>query len=320
MKDDVVEKEKLSGPQLAVQSYLDELLQEATAEFQESVDEQTSASSIEAVKIETVKEESKTESQIEKATLEPTKAADAALGENVVSTSDDVEVISSVSTDDIGVDLPISIEDFDRVTPTADSQDVIAPSQELIPENADSDVTQLDNESEQVNLVEVEPKAEKEAERPWNESRFECLLFNVGGLKIAVPLVELGGIQKADKSTITSIFGQPDWFIGISSVNDLRIRTVDTAKWVMPNHYKGELTSEFQFIIQLDRSSWGLACEEVAEAITLEPSEVKWRTDRTKRPWLAGTVIKHMCAILDVQGFINLLDDPENGFNPSTLK
>ncbi len=168
----------------------------------------------------------------------------------------------------------------------------------------------------------VEPKVvrAKTNPLPWAESRFECLLFNVGGLKIiAVPLIELGGIQKAGKESITTIFGQPDWFIGISSINDLRIRTVDTAKWVMPNHDKDKLSGAFQFIIQLDRSDWGLACDEVVEAIKLEPSEVKWRSDRSKRPWLAGTVIKHMCAILDVQGFIELLEDPKNGFNP-TLK
>jgi purine-binding chemotaxis protein CheW len=85
----------------------------------------------------------------------------------------------------------------------------------------------------------------------------------------------------------------------------------------MPDHYDGELKENFKFVIQLDRSDWGVACEEVAEAITLEPSQVKWRTDRSKRPWLAGTVIEHMCAILDVQGFIELLDDPKNGFKNS---
>ena len=170
------------------------------------------------------------------------------------------------------------------------------------------------NKEDTAEDVELVAKLDKTKPLPWAQSRFECLLFNVGGLKMAVPLVELGGIQKADYEKVTKIFGQPEWFIGVSSVNDLRIRTVDTARWVMPNHYKGELHDSFKFVIQLDRSNWGLACEDVAEAISLEPSEVKWRSDRSKRPWLAGTVINHMCAILDVQGFIELLDDPVNGF------
>lgn len=158
------------------------------------------------------------------------------------------------------------------------------------------------------------PALSKTDPLPWAKSRFECLLFKVGGLKMAVPLVELGGIQKADKSNITPLFGQPKWFLGVATVHEKHIRTVDTALWVMPNHYQGDLKENFKFVIQLDRSDWGLACEIVAEAITLEPSAVKWRSDRSKRPWLAGTVIEHMCAILDVQGFIELLNDPKNGF------
>ena len=149
---------------------------------------------------------------------------------------------------------------------------------------------------------------------PWATGRFECLLFYVGGLKLAVPLVELGGIFQSGRDKLTSIFGQPDWFMGVANVGEFNLRTVDTARWIMPNHYEGEMKDNFKFVIQLDRTDWGVACERVAEAITLEPSQVKWRSDRSKRPWLAGTVIDHMCAILDVQGFIELLDDPQNGF------
>ncbi|WP_240009543.1 chemotaxis protein CheW [Marinomonas algicola] len=172
-----------------------------------------------------------------------------------------------------------------------------------------NDLIDADNQVE-----DTAPVLSKTDPLPWAKSRFECLLFKVGGLKMAVPLVELGGIQKADKSNLTPLFGQPKWFLGVATVHDKHIRTVDTALWVMPNHYQGDLKENFKFVIQLDRSDWGLACEVVAEAITLEPSAVKWRSDRSKRPWLAGTVIEHMCAILDIQGFIELLNDPKNGF------
>ncbi|TPE54723.1 chemotaxis protein CheW [Maribrevibacterium harenarium] len=160
----------------------------------------------------------------------------------------------------------------------------------------------------------AKPQIAKTDPLPWAQSRFECLLFYVGGLKMAVPLVELGGIYQANKDNVTNIFGQPSWYMGVANVGEFNIRTVDTARWVMPDHYVGELKDNFKFVIQLDRSDWGLACEKVAEAISLEPSQVKWRSDRSRRPWLAGTVIDHMCAILDVQGFIELLDDPNNGY------
>jgi purine-binding chemotaxis protein CheW len=34
---------------------------------------------------------------------------------------------------------------------------------------------------------------------------------------------------------------------------------------------------------------------------------VKWRTQRNQRPWLAGTVIEHMCALVDVTALAELI-------------
>ncbi|WP_198266126.1 hypothetical protein [sulfur-oxidizing endosymbiont of Gigantopelta aegis] len=41
--------------------------------------------------------------------------------------------------------------------------------------------------------------------------------------------------------------------------------------------------------------------------ITLKTDEVKWRSSRTKRRWLLGTVIDHMCALLDSEEFSAML-------------
>lgn len=52
---------------------------------------------------------------------------------------------------------------------------------------------------------------------------------------------------------------------------------------------------------------WGLAVHQVSRSIRLDPSEVKWRTQRHQRPWLAGTVIEHMCALVDVTALAELI-------------
>ena len=36
----------------------------------------------------------------------------------------------------------------------------------------------------------------------------------------------------------------------------------------------------------------------------LRPEQVRWRSARSKRPWLAGTVVKHMCA--EIAGHVRL--------------
>lgn len=177
-------------------------------------------------------------------------------------------------------------------------------------------VTHIQAEIEQDNLVTEQAdtdSAVKENEgwtdgRPdWAQGRFECLLFVVKGLKLAVPLAELGGIHKLEKEP-TPLFGQPGWFLGIVRTNNMNVGLVDTAQWVMSEHIDDDHKPDFRFAIRIHNSEWGLACHEVAEAISLDPDEVKWRTSLGKRPWLAGTVVDHMCALIDVAAFARLLD------------
>jgi len=41
--------------------------------------------------------------------------------------------------------------------------------------------------------------------------------------------------------------------------------------------------------------------------LRLTPDQVRWRTERTRRRWLAGTVIEHMCALIDPPAFAEML-------------
>jgi purine-binding chemotaxis protein CheW len=160
---------------------------------------------------------------------------------------------------------------------------------------------------EEVKLQPRDNEGWTEGRPNWAQERFECLLFVVKGLKLAVPLAELGGIHKQEKEP-TPLFGQPGWFLGILRNNRMNIGLVDTAQWVMPEYINGDHNTDYRFAIHIHNSEWGLACDEVAEAISLDPSEVKWRTKLGRRPWLAGTVVDHMCALIDVAAFARLLD------------
>jgi len=147
----------------------------------------------------------------------------------------------------------------------------------------------------------------KEGRPSWAQQRFECLLFKVSGLMLAVPLVELGGVLKLDQE-LTPLFGQPDWFLGLlPSKTEGTVKVIDTARWVMPERYNEAERSSLKYVVMMESSEWGMACHEVADAITLEPHQVNWRSDRGRRPWLAGTVIEHMCAIMDVAALVRLL-------------
>lgn len=140
----------------------------------------------------------------------------------------------------------------------------------------------------------------------WRERPFEALLFDVGGLTLAVPLVSLGSIHSLE-TDITPLFGQPDWFLGLLPTAAGNLKVLDTARWVMPERYSPALQDDLRFVISVQGYDWGMAVHGVSRSIKLNPDQIKWRSQQGKRPWLAGTVIEHMCALLDVSALASLL-------------
>jgi purine-binding chemotaxis protein CheW len=144
----------------------------------------------------------------------------------------------------------------------------------------------------------------------WAQSRFDVLLFKVSGLTLAVPLVSLGQIQPITDE-LTPLFGQADWFMGIQPTPQGKIRTVNTAKFVMPERYDESFVKSAKYVVSINGVPWGLAVDSVNQPISLMPDDVKWRGNRSKRPWLAGTLKDHMCALLDIPMIGQMLIDAD---------
>ena len=141
----------------------------------------------------------------------------------------------------------------------------------------------------------------------WAAEPFECLLFDVAGLTLAVPLVCLGSIYSLAGRVLTPLFGQPDWFLGILPSQGGKLNVLDTARWVMPERYRDDFREGLQYVISVQGYEGGLAVHQVSRSLRLHPNEIKWRSQRGQRPWLAGTVIEHMCALLDVAQLAELI-------------
>ncbi|TRO11815.1 chemotaxis protein CheW [Ectopseudomonas mendocina] len=249
--------------QLALQSYLDGLLQEAAAELEMSV----SLDEFEAAVL---------EEQVRDARL--------------------VEPVAPVAAP---VALAVVVEP--QVQVAVAPVELLAPVQAPVIEEAPPEVAILAELAPQ-------PAALLADGRPtWAEEPFECLLFDVAGLTLAVPLICLGSIYPLEGQELTLLFGQPDWFLGILPSQAGNLKVLDTARWVMPDRYREDFREGLQYVISVQGYEWGLAVHQVSRSIRLDPSEVKWRSQRTQRPWLAGTVIEHMCALLDVAALAELI-------------
>ncbi|MCW9046692.1 MAG: chemotaxis protein CheW [Gammaproteobacteria bacterium] len=146
----------------------------------------------------------------------------------------------------------------------------------------------------------------------WAETRFQCLMFNVSGLSLAVPLVKLNSVIPWDES-ITRTPNQTDWYLGLVQHLQNQIKVIDTALLVMPeNRHKNlvdNASGRLSHILLVDDYKWGLACSSIGDVIWLNKDEVKWRKNKTSRAWLSGTSLEHLCAIMDTEVFAQMLTE-----------
>ena len=268
-------------PQLALQSYLDGLLQEAT-EAEDILDLPAAsdefAAAVREEQARDVRQQAPVASSVAKPFAEP-----------------QLKVLPTV----LPVEEPV----------------VVVVEAEVVAEASIPVLTEVQAPEPVAPLVEVHlpapdvpaPPATLDGRPAWAAEPFECLLFDVAGLTLAVPLVCLGSIYSLEGQELTPLFGQPDWFLGILTCQAGNLKVLDTARWVMPDRYRDDFRQGLHYVISVQGYEWGLAVHQVSRSLRLDPSEIKWRSQRGQRPWLAGTVIEHMCALLDVAELAELI-------------
>ncbi|MCG7537175.1 chemotaxis protein CheW [Pseudoalteromonas sp. OOF1S-7] len=204
----------------------------------------------------------------------------------------------------------------DAVTEAPPEQPVVeAQTETVIPQEVTED-TQVITPADDLEITENTTIIKEEAEQAvparardaYLENEFQALFFEVAGLTLAVPLKSLGGIHQLTE--VNQLFGKPKWFKGVMLNREEKLNVVDTARWVMPEKFTPELEEklDYQYLIMLGDSQWGLLAENLVNNITLKPEDVKWRTADGKRPWLAGVIKEKMCALIDVENLNRLLE------------
>jgi purine-binding chemotaxis protein CheW len=165
----------------------------------------------------------------------------------------------------------------------------------------------VETESELASVLNksLQPLTDQES---WSSQGVECLVFSVGGLKLAVPLLFLGGVHEVDPSDVKPLIGQPVWYLGMVNRNEQNLQVIDTASFIMPERAQSLSEQGYKYLIQLEKTPWAIACHSIDDTVRLEATEIKWRGDRSKRVWLAGTVIEKMCALIDVSGLLQQVE------------
>lgn len=140
----------------------------------------------------------------------------------------------------------------------------------------------------------------------WSQQEFQALFFKVDNLILAAPLTDLLRTIKIERKP-TKIPGQPSWFMGLLDDHQDRIGVLDTGQLVLGKSRGGQRDMDekpFKSILITHDGRWGLACDEILSISRLTPEKVRWRTVRKKRPWLIGTVIEELIAVVDVHQLV----------------
>jgi purine-binding chemotaxis protein CheW len=148
---------------------------------------------------------------------------------------------------------------------------------------------------------------QKSSELPdWASSSFKSLLFRLGEITMAAPLSRLSGIV-SEVDPITAVPGYSKRLLGLLPYRGNSVKIIDIGYLMAPEnrHSQADIVENktSRRVVLVDNASWGFVCDEVIKVLTLDSNKVRWRTDRTHRPWMAGTVVEHMCVLLDVDKF-----------------
>ncbi len=200
-------------------------------------------------------------------------------------------------------ELPDSLEPAteEQIQEAVELVEAVAPELEEVPQEVlETQVEAAEDTPEERAAVSEIPE--------WAEEPFQCLLFRLRGMTMAVPLLSLDGILKPGEES-TQIPGQPNWHRGVITNRGQQVVLVDTAQLVMPErlHKAAEDEGVGGHILLIGGGRWGLTCDTLTKPVFLNKDEVRWSLGHPDRRWMAGTVIDKLCILLDVDGLLDVI-------------
>jgi len=153
----------------------------------------------------------------------------------------------------------------------------------------------------------------------WGLKPFQAMVFKVGELSLAIPLTELAGVIEWKPEQVEDPSGNR-LHLGQYPHDGQSVTVVDIARLVFAGSpfddaIQPEVSQRVSRIILIDNGKMGLAVDTVHEVITIQPTRVNWRSARTRRQWLAGTMLDEMIVVLDARStakiLSNMLAEPE---------
>lgn len=146
--------------------------------------------------------------------------------------------------------------------------------------------------------------------QPYKNSDFECQIFSIAGLNIAVANESIADTVCQQTILQNDDQASPGLLAGTINTGDKTIQVIDLEFLVMNgigDTEKAIAENKPADIVLLKSSTIGFIGDAPVDTKTINKEHVHWRDSDSKRVWLAGTVAQMGIALLDIEGVISLL-------------
>lgn len=165
-----------------------------------------------------------------------------------------------------------------------------------------NDLLQVDDDTQMPNGAGPGPdESEFTQAHTDQDNRWQCVMRF--GLKLALPQGCIRSIQPIN-DLVFELTASGVARIGIMKNHEPPVILYDLgAKFLSSKDLEERHHSQsppFGYVVFLEDESLGLVVDQVGDIVIPEVDEVMWRTENTKRQWVAGTSKKYGCVFLDM--------------------
>lgn len=139
-----------------------------------------------------------------------------------------------------------------------------------------------------------------------NPEELNCIIVQLQGLNLAIPVDQVEGASSMDSLTL-ELETAHDWILGTYSSLGQETSVVDTGQWIMPGRCDPS-NARYEEVLIIKGRKWALACDTLVKSLRMSNNDIVLSRDQSARPWLLGTNMKERCAILDIAAMVQLLD------------
>lgn len=143
----------------------------------------------------------------------------------------------------------------------------------------------------------------------WGCGSFNCLMVDVGNISLAIAAEKVLGTMAWEHHSSDPTVPILDTLV---SPDGQLITIIDVARVVLPRDQwprnRGKDNGGMSPLVLVADGQFGLLVDRLNGEKTIVSQEVTWRSEATRRPWLAGTSKSLACAVLDVDALLGLMD------------